>query len=148
MHPRSYWSANDFIEFFIYEMTHTLLFLDERRFQHYRDYPALANSRNFALSAILRRPRPLDKTVHSLLVAVEVLSYCEQVSGHPSHPMLHPRSPLIFDSYWQTLHSLRKMGNLQELVTPRVIHLLESCEESLVRIEKTLSEKRSSHLLC
>lgn len=135
MHPRHHWNQQDYIEFMIHEMTHTLLFLDERRYQHYRDYRLLSQKENFAVSAVLRKPRPLDKTIHSLMVAVEVLLYRHRIGSHVDAPGLHPNSNLMLESCKETIRSLERTPQLSLLVTDRVIELIQSSKEHLSHIE-------------
>lgn len=131
MHPREHWSTQDYTEFLVHELTHTSMFLDERRYQHYWDYAALALPENFGCSAVLRRPRPLDKTIHSLVVAAEVLSYRDQIAGHPKNPGLHPSSELMRESCRKSIASILELRNLEKLVTPRVLDLISSSESIL-----------------
>lgn len=134
IHPRNHWRIQDYTEFLVHELTHTFMFLDERRYQHYFDYQALAMPENFGRSAVLRRPRPLDKTIHSLVVAAEVLSYRNQIVGHPKNPGLHPRSEIMVDSCQKSIASIRDLKNLDKLVTPRAIQLINSSENLLNKL--------------
>ena len=73
INPRPTWSSQDFMEFFVHEMTHNLIFLDEYRYLHYKNYSEMFSKENYAMSAILAKKRPLDKVFHSILVSTEVL---------------------------------------------------------------------------
>ena len=71
--PSSHWHSNEVVEALIHEITHSCLFLDERRYGHFR-----AGADRIQLrSAIRRDPRELPAVVHSLLVAVELLAWRE-----------------------------------------------------------------------
>ena len=70
---RKNWTLNDSVEFLVHELTHNLVFLDELRYQHYVSLCEIAKQENFAVSAVLKKPRPLDKVFHSLIVAVDEL---------------------------------------------------------------------------
>jgi hypothetical protein len=124
------WTDNDIIEFFVHELTHNLLFLDERANKHYVSIDAIAKRDNWAISAILERPRPLDKVFHSLMVAHEVLKYRE-VHGEPDHSHIHPSSLHLRDAAWKTSDSIARIVKTGELVTPRFLELLDSVIQSL-----------------
>src|SRR5437764_2158309 len=51
----SAFERTDLKELLLHEMTHTLMFLDEWRYGHYLDYPAIARRENYALSPILAK---------------------------------------------------------------------------------------------
>lgn len=62
----------DVMEMLLHELTHHLLFVDEHNYQHFT-YPELIKKENYAFSAILNMMRPLDKVVHSIVVATELV---------------------------------------------------------------------------
>ena len=129
INPRESWTTQDYIEFMIHEMTHHLLFLDERRYLHYLDYNALKQPENFAFSAILRRSRPLDKVVHSLIVAFEVLSFRTKHFDLGAKTYLHPTSDELRKGCMQTLDSLKTLRT--GLLSPRAYTLISKVEQSL-----------------
>ena len=61
-------SVQDVMEVLIHEMTHTLVFVDELNYRHF-DYTHLTRSENLAQSSTFNRLRPMDKVIHSILVA-------------------------------------------------------------------------------
>jgi hypothetical protein len=126
---RDNWSRNDVFEFFVHELAHNLVFLDECRFRHYPDYPALALPENYARSAILSMQRPLDKVVHSLVVAAEVLRFRERVIGHPDAPALHPTTEVLLAKASQSYRSVAAHPRLVELTSARVRELIERAGE-------------------
>lgn len=50
------------------------MFLDELRYSHYA-YARILDPSTYARSAILNIDRPLDKVLHSIVVAVEILLF-------------------------------------------------------------------------
>ncbi|MGE0528049.1 MAG: HEXXH motif-containing putative peptide modification protein, partial [Bdellovibrionales bacterium] len=66
-------SLQDLLEIFIHELTHTLVFLDELNYGHF-NYHYLTQAENWARSSILKRHRPMDKVLHSIIVASEILN--------------------------------------------------------------------------
>lgn len=119
---RRNWSEQDAAEFLVHELTHNLLFLHERATRHYTDFTLIAQERNFAKSAVLRRQRPLDKVFHSLLVAHEILQY-RLVSVEPSLPKVHPPSKDLVMACVDTINSIKNIYCLDALVTPAFMDL-------------------------
>lgn len=69
--PGRNWRVEEVAEAYLHELTHTLLFLDERRYGHF--LPAAANHR--VRSAIRQDLREYAAVVHSVLVAAELLAW-------------------------------------------------------------------------
>ena len=122
---RKNWSDIDVAEFLIHEFTHNMLFLDERRYQHYESLPLLTNRNNFAISAILNKPRPLDKVFHSLVVAYEIVGFRAE-TGEPEMTIIHPKTSKILESCVTTISSIETLLNAspQKLVTDRFVEIL------------------------
>jgi len=142
--PRTNWSTQDLLEFFIHEATHQFVFLDEFRHRHYSDYEQITKPINFSMSSILKIPRPLDKVLHSLLVSVEVLHFREYCLGHPLNPKLHPPTPLWIDQIQKTLESLKSMPQINELLTVRGHELVKNAELKLEEIRSRLENRKVS----
>lgn len=138
--PRPKWCDLDLVEFLIHETTHNLVFLDELCWGHYTDYDALPKKENYALSAILKTKRPLDKVFHSIIVSSEVLLFRERDLGHPSNPRLHPPSEILLKQTLESIHSVLYSSEIANLITERATRLLQVCEEQL----QVLSSKFSS----
>lgn len=139
--PKPNWQSEDFIEFYTHEFTHNLVFLDERRYQHYVDYDLILDQENFCKSAILCTPRPLDKVFHSLLVATEVLLLREESLGHPNNPKAHPPSETILKNCFDTIYSIERLQTKSQLLTRRGLELMNLCKEKLNIINNSLSKK-------
>jgi hypothetical protein len=123
--PRRAWSVDDLSEFLVHELTHNYLFLDERRHEHYVDPHLLADPDTFAVSAVLKRPRPLDRTFHSLVVASEVLSFRAE-AGEPSQPLVHPATHDLVNSCRSTIEGIHVvLARKPSLVTPRFLQVLD-----------------------
>lgn len=140
---RTDWSEDDLAEFLVHEMTHILMFIDERRHQHYYDFDEIAKPENYARSAVLMRQRPLDKVFHSLLVSHEVLSFrCG--NGEPGVPIVHPKSGAMLSAAYDTIGSIRAVPALKSLVTPRLLALLDQAEASFGKISERLRAKEAA----
>lgn len=135
---RSNWSDQDILEFLIHETTHNLIFLDELCYIHYLSYADIAKKENFAWSAILNKPRPLDKVFHSILVSTEVLLFREQYIGHPSHPHLHPPSEVLLSQTLRSIEYLAENSSLSAFLAPRGITLLGKCARSINSIKDNI----------
>lgn len=62
-------SVENIIEMLIHELTHTLVFLDELIHAHF-NYYTIGKEQYWALSSILKKTRPMDKVVHSIVVSM------------------------------------------------------------------------------
>jgi len=129
---RPHWMEQDILEFLVHETTHNLVFVDELCHLHYSSYPEIAKPENFARSAILNKPRPLDKVFHSIVVSTEVLSFRQKYFGHLEKPCLHPPTDVLLDQTIQSIHSIRSQ---ERLLTERAIYLLNQCSDILKQIE-------------
>lgn len=137
--PRSFWTEEDYLEFMAHELTHTLVFMDERRFKHYLDLDLALSPENYALSAVLNRRRPIDKVIHSIIVATEVLLFREARNGHSISRRLHPPSSILKS---QTLESIRSLEppNIQSLLAPRALELVKMCQQKLQKLHLKKNE--------
>jgi hypothetical protein len=137
---RKNWCIKDIVEFLLHEATHTFVFLDELRFGHYISLDELAKEENYALSAVLKIKRPIDKVFHSLIVAFEILSLREHWLGHPSLSKVHPSSSSIYENCFNTIQSVKAVIARKELFTDRAVDLLARVEHNL--LEKFSDLKR------
>ncbi|MBI4041218.1 MAG: hypothetical protein HY390_05065 [Deltaproteobacteria bacterium] len=135
---RPHWQNQDFIEFFIHETSHTLLFLDEYRYQHYRDLKQVAKPENYTPSAILQKNRPLDKVLHSLIVATEILLARSTWLGEPSTCQLHPPTSILLPQTRNALSSLQNASLPNKLLTERAHYLLETIQQKIAPLEHPL----------
>lgn len=114
------WDAWDIVEFLVHELTHNLVFIDEYYHVHYPDLEKIEAPENYALSAVLKRPRPLDKVFHSLVVAYEVLQLRRRFND-PQSPKAHPRTPHLLEQCRDTIRSLETLLEQKpDLVSERV----------------------------
>lgn len=125
--PRIGWTDADWIEITIHELTHTLLFMDEYRFEHYASRERITDRSVLALSAIRCDMRPLDKVFHSIVVATEVLLARERGFGNPPDSRMHPPSPVLVDNVSQSIASILAVGDIESRLQPRAFDLLEQC---------------------
>ncbi|MGH8811979.1 MAG: aKG-HExxH-type peptide beta-hydroxylase [Advenella sp.] len=136
--PRCYYKVAEVLEFLIHEMTHNALFIDEQFHQHY-NYDEILKKSNWAISAILKTPRPLDKVIHSIIVATEVVLFRDKLLGHPERPLVHPPTNMLIDQALISIDSVKTIistSNFKALISPRVNYLLQNAEEKLSKIKR------------
>jgi hypothetical protein len=113
-------------------MTHLSLFVDERLRRHYLDYATLHLPENFARSAVYGLQRPLDKVLHSIVVATEVLLFREYVTGHDSHTgAIHPATERLLAGTLASIESTLDLQRRRPVLAPRGIELVSRCRELL-----------------
>jgi len=118
----------DIMEMYIHEMTHHLLFIDELTNAQF-DYAEIAKPENFARSAILKRNRPLDKVVHSIVVSTEILAARRSYLGDNGETTIHPASEALARDTIAAAESVTQLPNIDSLVTPHIRQLLTRCSE-------------------
>lgn len=121
------WTDVDMQEFLLHELVHTTLFLEERRHGFYRDMRLLLEEDNLVPSAVRQDRRPLDKVLHSIVVATEVLLSRTRVEIGPE-PLatLHPDSETLRSGALNSLRAARDL-DLEQLLMPRPIEILDKC---------------------
>jgi hypothetical protein len=124
-------TSNELYELFVHETTHLAMFVDQSRQRHYRDFAAIADPANFCVSAVYERQRPLDKVLHSLVVATEVLLHREKTLGHDAGNSVHPGTPKLAMSALTTAEALLALQSRKQLLAPRGVWLVERCRELL-----------------
>lgn len=129
--PNSEWRLCDYLEYFVHELTHTLMFLDELRFLHYKNQAIMYNKENFSLSAILQAERPMDRVLHSIMVATEILLLrFKNLVDHSVH-QVHPSTDQLIESTQTSIEKLLSHPNRDNILTPRSLELIELCQYNL-----------------
>jgi len=119
LNPTDKWTPQDYCEFLVHELTHQLLFIDERVYGHYSCYPELLKKENYAFSTILKRSRPLDKVIHSYFVGKNILHYrTENGLSTDCKVTLHPLTADLVQGIQDTKNSLKPCH--MNLMTDRV----------------------------
>ncbi|SCU73312.1 conserved hypothetical protein [Cupriavidus necator] len=139
--PKMQYSLHDVIEMLVHELTHHAMFLDELRHAHY-DYKAMLDKRTWAQSAILHVSRPLDKVLHSAVVATEILLLREQILGHPVRPAIHPPTLKLMRYVGETLASVDAVLHSKSLSSgiflDRAFEILENVKRSYATLLHSL----------
>ena len=122
------WTEIDTAEFLVHELTHNLAFIDELCHKYFCNYILLSNKENFAFSAILNTARPLDKVIHSIFVAFEILSLRKRLFSDICTFKAHPPTHILEAQMLQAIDSVLSLSNKDELLTPHLLDLLSQCK--------------------
>ncbi len=141
VNPLPTWTPGDVMETLIHELTHTLLFIDEYRYQHYLDYGALF-AENLSRTAILNEEKPLTVVFHSIVVAAEVASLRGILRAAGISSAVHGESADLYRSALASCDALYGMPKLGELAAPRLLELVEKAQARLQ--ERSSMEPRTS----
>lgn len=136
--PKDHWTISDIVELLVHEFTHNAMFIDELCYGHYTRLKRLTEEVNFPVSAILKKKRPLDKVLHALAVSTEVLSFRHFTSGHPEHPLSHPKTETLIEQTLESIKSIKELKNFNSLLTPRGFKILELSEKRISTIKNDL----------
>ncbi|MEP1964240.1 aKG-HExxH-type peptide beta-hydroxylase [Tateyamaria sp.] len=132
------------VELIIHELSHNLMFVDELVWQHY-DYDRIADKQAFCQSAILNKLRPIDKVVHSIVVALEVVQVRTAMRfGHRASEV-HPSSEDIIQSTLDAIRSFEQNRYLDLVVTIRVREIIAKCKQVAFVLAKELTSERTLH---
>jgi len=118
-------------ELLLHEMTHNLLFLDELRYQHYKNYELLKQNENKMDSPYLNTviQLPLDRILHRMVVFVEILEYRNKHIGHSVRESQHLSSDIIRNTCHQYISQIEGKNLTEKLLTDRGQKIFESCRD-------------------
>ncbi|EOR10387.1 aKG-HExxH-type peptide beta-hydroxylase [Acinetobacter genomosp. 15BJ] len=134
--PKETYPLFDVVEFLVHELTHHCMFIDEQRYGHY-DYDTILKKENWAESAILKKPRPVDKVLHSIVVSLEIILFRDSVTGHPVKPKVHPPTQMLINQIKTAIKSLQHTIAINEnkgqiVLQERAKNILTNVENSIV----------------
>lgn len=118
----------DLVEMLVHELTHHLVFIDELNFPQF-DYDLIVRKENFALSAILKRQRPLDKVIHSIIVGASLVDARNRFLDNHQRTIVHPSTPELQQDTLAAIASVMELRNIEDLITPHTFELLDECAE-------------------
>jgi hypothetical protein len=118
----------DLIEMLIHELTHHLLFIDELNHPQF-NYELIKLRENYALSAILKRQRPLDKVVHSIVVGASLVDARRRFLGNHEATVIHPVTSDLQKDVVAAIDSVLEMRNVNELLTDHMRSMVGKCSE-------------------
>lgn len=118
----------DLVEMLVHELAHHLLFIRELNTKLF-DYSRISNKENYAVSAILKTPRPLDKVLHSIVVASEILLWRESYSYNFDSCLVHPASSDIINDTLLSIKSIKQKDIRKKMLSTHAYEILEKCED-------------------
>lgn len=124
--PRPTTTKFDIVEMLLHELTHHLLFLDERNYAHF-DYNLIGNRENRAFSAILNMNRPVDKVAHSIVVATELVLARSRFLGDKNPRSVHPQTDKMIADVITAHASITNLESTDQLLRPRISEILARC---------------------
>ena len=131
LNPKLSFPTPDLMEILIHEFIHQAMFLDELRHGHY-SYGAISDRATWAMSAILNKARPLDKVLHSIVVATEVLLFRHLHIGQPAFPRAHPPTGIMLQQLEESLSSVESATRkFPSILTPRAKELVSNVRDIL-----------------
>ena len=116
--------VDDYMELFVHELTHHLIFIDELNVAQF-DYRTIADERFFSRSAILRLDRPIDKVLHSVIVAAELVASRRTFLSESA--TVHPSTATIVAETIASCEALLEMEDIDMVLHPRGRELVERC---------------------
>ena len=123
-------SERDLMEMYVHELTHHLLFIDELNFPQF-NYEELTKKHNFTTSAILKRPRPLDKAVHSIVVSTELVLARNSIFGWHDALSFHPATLDLIESTLFAIDELKSKANASDLMSKHMLSIVADCKDAL-----------------
>ncbi|BAP15630.1 hypothetical protein AS19_27790 [Alcanivorax sp. NBRC 101098] len=120
----------DLMELFLHELTHHLIFIDELNYPQF-NYKEIKKKENYAYSAILNLSRPLDKVVHSIVVATEIVLAREHILSSSQERKIHPSTEKMKEDIYKSIESIEALKNIESILKPRAFDLLDHCLQSL-----------------
>ncbi len=116
----------DVVEMLLHELTHHLLFIDERNHAHF-DYDLIARKENQGFSAILNLIRPVDKVFHSIVVAAELILGRRRFLPHAESLSVHPPTAKMLADVLTAQASLAGSNSARFVLKPRACEILDQC---------------------
>lgn len=129
------WTMADIFEMLVHETAHQLITLDEYCHVHYFDMEKLNNIDNFAISAMRATKRPLNKVIHSLIVAYEILAHRKTMMESREILKVHPETPVLIKQIRVTLDSIKKLNNLDNILAPRAKNIVNAIDRNLYKYQ-------------
>ena len=116
-------------ELLLHELAHNMLFLDELRYQHYKDYALLKLRANMIDSPYLDKTikLPLDRVLHRMVVFIEILEYRNKHIGHMTRRSQHSSTDIILQTTKKYIHDIESLNLHNKLLTTRGYEIYKKC---------------------
>jgi len=115
-------------ELLIHEFTHHTVLLDEHRYGHYKSYQALSDPDTHidSYDRGMHFKFPLNRIMHSMLVAVEVIKLRDNYIGHLPCINQHANTEVLIARDKEYIKTIEKNRRIQMLFTERGYYLYET----------------------
>lgn len=127
-------TERDIVEMLLHELTHHLLFLDERNHPHF-DYDLITREENRAFSAILNLHRPLDKVMHSIVVATELILGRLRFLPEGGERTVHPATEKLLADTRTAYDSITSLPGADLVLRPRARAIIDCCQAACQVVE-------------
>ena len=127
-------TKNDYAELLLHELTHHLIFIDERCNEQF-NYPEMIKPENYALSALLGLRRPMDKVVHSIIVGTEIL-LARRSFMNLGGVTVHPKTDVLERQVLASIEDVFNSRSVNDVLTERTLFLLHSCRYKLTEMKE------------
>lgn len=124
-------STQDILEMCIHELTHTLVFVDELNYGHFH-YDSMSKIENWATSSILKRKRPMDKVIHSIVVSTEILLARKNYLPNKDSLNVHPESAILRAATLDAIESVFSHPRLNQICRQRAVELVGACRDKIL----------------
>ena len=107
-----------------------MLFIDELNSPQF-NYDELTKKENFTTSAILKRPRPLDKVVHSIVVSSDLILSRVRNFGWHDALRFHPSTVDMRASTLAAISELESKPNASDLMSEHMLSIVNDCKSAI-----------------
>lgn len=124
----------DAVELIFHEYIHHLVFIDEMNYGHF-NYELMPNPDFWAFSSILKRIRPMDKVVHSIIVAGELLLFRKRFRWNGEKTNIHPNSSHLIESFQKSINSVLQHPFREKICLPRTLSIISYYNEIIKELK-------------
>ncbi|MCA1054943.1 hypothetical protein LCM10_08095 [Rossellomorea aquimaris] len=132
--PAESWTDMDVVESLVHEMVHILTYLDEQCYGHYTNSVKINDEITWVPSAIRSEKRPVHMVVHSIIVAVEILSLRKRLGIKDEDIKIHGSTSILLNRTKLSITALRENPESWNLLTTRMQELITTSEEYLLTL--------------
>jgi hypothetical protein len=129
--PSEPWTNMDIVESLVHEMTHILTYLDEQCYGHYINSKKIDDEITWVPSAIRSEKRPVHMVVHSIIVAVEILSLRNRLRIKDEDISIHGSTSSLLNKTKLSITALKENPEGWSLLTDRMQRLITLSEDYL-----------------
>jgi len=114
-------------ELFTHEFTHNAILIDEHRYGHYKNYESLKDPETYidATDRGMHFKLPLNRILHSMLVAVEIIKLRDAFIGHQPRINQHVVTDQLIARDKKYIKTIEENKKIKNLFTDRGCYLYE-----------------------